>query len=489
MRLHVLSVALLLLAAAPATAATPSSARIRALLARSGSPAELRARLLAYADSAVAAGDAVGASEAFGHAGESFRRETRPDSAILCQRRALELESAEPRLFALADQLLLRGAPADLAEAVGRLEAARTPAVHPQILGRLAWSRFLQGRPDTADAIFAPIAQHLLPHPEWRYRMARVALERRDYRRAGDLLLPNAVRTRGTDDEVVGMLQRIGDAAEMTERLQQEVRRQVLLGDRPLLDLARQLGGSLVTFDASDGFTLGGLLLPAPSPARSRRPLLAIVLLAPSDSLPLGDSLAVALRRHGITSLLLHPRGSGLSAGPFCPSPESWFDREALLQARVARDVGEAARWAAAGGRVDTTRYLVVGVRASAPMAVEAATLDPRVKALLLVSPLPALVDWGTMAARLGRLRLPVFFQIGADDLYDSFRLIDPLYQAGDRGASRVVESHMPGSGLAQFRHDPRLAQRFLEWLDAAFKPRGRRGSPPPTRPAPPPPG
>jgi hypothetical protein len=111
-------------------------------------------------------------------------------------------------------------------------------------------------------------------------------------------------------------------------------------------------------------------------------------------------------------------------------------------------------------------------------MAVEAATLDPGARALLLVSPAPALVDWGTTRARLAAMRRPVFFQVAADDFDASYRITDALYQAGDREASRVVESRTSGSGLAQFRDDPQLAARFLDWLDATFS-----GSRPATRP------
>jgi tetratricopeptide (TPR) repeat protein len=486
MRSCVLSVALLLAVAAPAMAEPPLT-RAGALLVLSASPAELRAGLLAYADSAAAAGDPIGAGEALEYAGVSFQREGGIDSAITCHRRALELDPTEPRLFALVDQLLLRRAPEDLAEVLDRLGTARANAEQAfpaPIMGRMAWAWFQLGKTDTARALFAAVAPQLAALPEWRYRLARVALESGDYRRASDLLLPEAVRTRGTDDDVVGMLESVGSATGMTRQLQQEVQRQVEDRDAPGLELARQLGGRLVTLDASDGFSLGGMLVPAPHPSRRSPPLLAVVLLSPADTLAAADSLVSALQRHGMTSLLLYPRGSGASVGPFCPSPEAWFDRESSLQARVARDLGDAARWVRSVSPVDSTRYVVVGVGPGAGMAVEAATLDPRVRALLLVSPAPALVDWGTVRARLANLRLPVFFQIGGDDFDASYRITDALYQAGDREASRVVESRTSGSGLAQFRGDPQLARRFLAWLDAALRaPTG--ASRPATRPGP----
>jgi pimeloyl-ACP methyl ester carboxylesterase len=260
----------------------------------------------------------------------------------------------------------------------------------------------------------------------------------------------------------------------------------------------------LLTLTASDGFPLGGILVPAAAPpqvrtsrrgsaaatsARRAPALLAILLLAPGDTTASGDSLVIALRRHGITTLMLYPRGHGPSVNPSCPSPEAWFDREAAMQARIARDVLDAVR----GGRrvttVDSTRYLVVGVGASATMAIEAATLDPRVRALLLVCPAPAPVDRGLTRARVAQLGLPVFFQIAPDDYDATYAITDALYQTGDRAASRVVESRTGGAGLIQFRYDPAIAARFLAWLDATLRPAAPRPAqapaPRPTPPAP----
>lgn len=472
---------LLLVCALPARAEPPAT-RARVLLTLADSPAGLRSQLLTYADSAVAAGDHVGAAEALGYAGASFQREGRLDSAIVCHRRAFDLLGDEDALLSLVDQLLLRRGAGDAAEAVRLLSAAQANSEvesPPALVGRIGWARFLQGKPDTAAALFATVERQLLPGYEWRFRIARVALARKEYRRAVELLLPNAVRSRGTDDEVIGMLEEAGKELGATPRIQTEVLRESRDRDSSEVSLAAALGGRLVELTASDGFPLGGLLVPAP--ARRTPALLAVVLLAPGDTLASGDSLALALRRHGMTTLLLYPRGHGTSVGPSCPSPDAWFDREEALQARVARDVRDAVRAVRRLCPVDSTRYLVAGAGASATMAVEAATLDPRAKALLLVSPAPAPVDRGYTRARLAQLRPPVFFQIAPDDFDATYAITDVLYQAGDRSASRVAESAMSGQNLAQFRHDPALARRFLAWLDATLPP----GAPPRAAPAP----
>ena len=475
---------LLLLCAHPALAEPPAT-RARLLLTLADSPVSLRAQLLAYADSAADAGDHVGAGEALGYAATSFQREGRLDSAIVCHRRAFDLLGSDEPLLALADQLLLRHGAGDAGEAIRLLSTALAnseQAAPPALVGRIAWARFLQGKPDTAAALFATVERALLPGTEWRFRLARVALARKEYRRAVELLLPVAIRSRGTDDEVIDMLEQAGKELGMAPRLQAEVLRKVTERDRPEAELATALHGRLLALTASDGFPLGGLLVLAPRATRRAPALLAVVLLAPGDTLASGDSLALALRRHGVTTLLLYPRGHGASVNSSCPSPDAWFDREAALQARIARDVGDAVRALRRMIPVDSTRYVVAGAGVSVTMAVEAAALDPRVKALLLVSPAPAPVDRGTTRARLAQLSMPVFFQIAPDDFEAASAITDVLYQAGDRSASRVAESATSGQGLAQFRHDPALARRFLAWLDATLRP---AATPPARRAAP----
>ena len=494
---------LLLFCALPAPAAPPVTPA-RALLTLAVTPAGLRSQLLAYADSTSAAGDRVGAAEALSYAGTSFQREGRVDSAIVCHRRAFELLGGEESLLALADQLLLRRGAGDAAEVIQRLTAAQATSEQyapPALVGRIAWARFLQGKAETAAQLFATVEDQLLLRDEWRFRMARVAFTLKDYRRTVDLLLPVAIHARGTDDEVIEMLEQAVKETGIGSR----ARDAVLLGtskrDQSETALASSLGGRLLALTASDGFPLGGLLVPAAPRARARTSsrgisaagrapaLLAVLLMAPGDTLASGDSLALALRRHGITTLMLYPRGYGASVNHTCPSPGAWFDREAALQARIARDVRDAVRAVRRTTTVDSTRYLVVGVGASATMAVEAATLDPRVKALLLVCPAPAPVDRGLTRARLAQLGLPVFFQRAPDDYDATYAITDALYQAGDRSASQVADSRAGGRGLTQFRYDPALAARFLTWLDATLRPAAlppaMTPAPRPTPPAP----
>jgi hypothetical protein len=201
--------------------------------------------------------------------------------------------------------------------------------------------------------------------------------------------------------------------------------------------------------------------------------------MAPGDTVADYDSLTYALTHAGVATMLLDMRGSGWSVSPSCPLPDTWNGREELLEKRAAVDTRDALAALGQEVPVDSSRYLVVGVGATAPIAVQAAVLDRRITALLLVSPKPAAVERGPMRAQLARLKLPVFYQMGPEDFEDA-ALVDAFYRAGNRQASRVAEAHVIGHGIGQFHHDPAVAARVIRWLNEnlparAALPRARR--------------
>ena len=135
------------------------------------------------------------------------------------------------------------------------------------------------------------------------------------------------------------------------------------------------------------------------------------------------------------------------------------------MQTVSAGDVRDAFRALALAARIDTTRYLVAGVGATAPIAVEAAAADPRVSALLLLSPAPAWVERGTMRERIRRLRRPIYFSNAPED-FREFYVTDAFYQVGDRPRSRVAEVKAKGSGARPFRRDSAAVMRLVAWLE-----------------------
>jgi hypothetical protein len=453
------------------SAAGDASDRVKAILMSSVTPADLRARLLAWITD-VPAADSSGSGDAWHYVALSYERGGVADSAAMAYRRAWGILGNREDLIGHVDAMLVEERPEDGRAVIPMLRQALAelpnvpPTVRALIQGRLAWAEFIAGKPDSAVATFAPVADLLGRRMEWSYRMARAKLAAGDAAGAVRLALPVAAASRTTDLEVMGVLRESAKRAGAShDAIDMGVRQLVLQSDQKANALLTRWGDATRSqIVASDSFPLGVVSLPPR--ARKSRPVGVVVMMAPGDSLPLYDSLAVALRRHGLHVLMVEPRGSGLSVGRWCPLPEAWDGREEEVQHRVARDARDAWRTFARSSRLDTTRYVVVGSQRSATMAVEAAAVDRRVRALLLAGPTPVEVDRGAMRARLAALQLPVFFQIAPEEYGATYEITDQLYQAGNRAASRVVEAKTAGRGVAQFRGDTTLVTRFTGWLD-----------------------
>ncbi|HEY6866120.1 MAG TPA: acetylxylan esterase [Candidatus Eisenbacteria bacterium] len=482
-RTAALAMSLALGLAAPAAAAPPLSP-VQAILYGSPTPVILRARLDSLAV-ALESSDPISAGEARYHEGTSFLRGGQPDSAIGVFQRAAALRGNREDLLALADARLLRQGTGDpravLIELRRALEESggESSANQAQVQGRMGWAYFLAGRADSAHTLLAGALEVLGTDMEWRYRGGVAALANGREHEAFDLLLPVAIASRMQDEDVMLQLKDAAKKTQAADRVTELLTAEIHSRDAREQRGFEAWGARRVAFKGADGFPLVGIALPPRTPSRTRVPA-AVILMAPGDTLPLYDSLAIALRRHGVASILVPPRGTNWAVAPSCPLPGAWMGREEDLQHRAAADVARAVRALAAATPIDTARVLVVGVSPTTTIAVEAARLDRRVRALLLVSPYVSPVDRGTVCAMLGAARVPAFFQIAPEDFNLSYELTDRLYQAGNRPASRVVDATVPGHGVGQFRRDPTLAPRFLGWLDGALKPTAPKA----TRPA-----
>jgi tetratricopeptide (TPR) repeat protein len=470
--------ALSLAVTAPALAQPSAS---EALLFAAPTGAQLRARLLTHADS-IAATDAPEAARALAYRGLSFAREGEPDSAVALYQRAFELDAGRKRRIELAEALLLRLAKGDAERARALLRPIQpiTPELpdvgEATVQGSFAWAHYLAGNADSAARLLVPIETWLSTYQEWRYRMACVAFERADWTRVIILLMPLAVASRNLDADVMGLLKESADKLDAGRNLGPQLRYEIVRRDRADAALLAALSARRVSFTGRDGFPLGGVLLAPPTPARPRA---AVVLVAPGDTLALYDALAVGLRRMGLAVMLLEPRGSGRSVAASCPLPDSWRGREAQMQARCAGDVPAAVKALAREAKADTAQYLLVGVGATAPIAVEAARLDRRAGVLMLVSPTPSPVDRGPMRATLAALRRPVYFQTGPED-FTTWEVIDSLYRACDQRASRVADTDQYGTHATLFRRDPKILERFRQWLAESWpRPTAPRATPP----------
>jgi dienelactone hydrolase len=446
----------------------PLTTRPHEILDESRSHAALRATLLAYADS-VSESERGNASDAYGYAGESYLRHALLDSAIIRFEQAYAVQRGPDQAVALIDALLMREDrdDADRARAMLRDHLASIPRGRfdrREFEAREMWMLHLEGHADSAAVALEQLMRDFEFDDLWRYRAGLVATAIPDPEMAARFLIPLAEVSRTRDDAVmeavVAAVALLGhDANSAVGALQ----RSVGVRDETLAEAVHAFRGRTVRFQASDGFDLGGAFFRPEG--RSRRA--AILLMGAGDTLSVYDSLVTQLRREGFAVLVFARRGEAFSADESCALPSAWRGREAELEDRVAFDFQDALRMLASLHPVDTTRYVAGGIGRSAGIAMRAAELDPRVRAIILASAEPPQVNRGVVLGRAERLQRPTFLQVAPEDLVDLYYYTDALYQAGEHKYSRVSESKAQGRGAEQFRHDSRNNSRLRLWLQS----------------------
>ena len=465
----VLATLLCCVIAAPAFA----SAAVDTLLLRAHSTPELRAMLRHHAATAP---DSLERGEALYYLGMSYEREGKRDSAILGYEGAVARRNDDEERKALMDALLRRRRPGD-ADRV--LQVLARPAHNVIGLpvrdvaewnGRKAWALYLSGQGDSALRVLRASEYWLLQpinpmQREWRYRLGALEQDHGDLHRAVEVLGLLAVESRFTDRDVmsdlVDAIKHTGNPGPVELAMKRQ-RTDMDLEEKEALD---QLGAKRVLFRGADGAQLSGIVFASRGGARGR----AVVALTPPDTpVESFDSLAVGMRRAGYSLILMDVRGSGYSVDASAPLPESWHDREAEMEKKVARDVGPALRALAKEAKVDTSRYLLVGIGRTAPIAVEAAGRDPRVRALMLVSPDAAPTDRGVMRWRLVRLGRPVFFQVPSFDVA-TMPFVEALYESSNQRVSRISDSELAGYGAQSFHYDASALPRLIRWLNESW--------------------
>lgn len=453
------------------TGAQPHVERPYQILDEARSNGGLRASLLAYADS-VGASERGNASDALLYVAESYLYEGKLDSAITAFERAYERQAGEKQAVPLVDALLLRAGRGDQKRAGAILHEilAGMPFGRPDrqdLDARFMWWLHLEGHDDSAAVVLDRLQRFYEFDDVSAYRAGIVATTIPDPTLAGRYLVPLAEHSRGLDEDVMQAVVRAVEPMGHTEQsVRAVVERAVAARDDASKDAVDLFGGSLVQFEARDGFPLGGAFFP-PWGHSNRA---AIIIMGKGDTLAVYDSLVTQLRDEGFAVMLLQRRGDPLSAGESCPLPGAWEGRRQELEEKVAGDVLDALRMMNSIHASDTTRYLVGGVCESAGIALRVAERDPRVRGVLLVSADPPDVQRGVILGRVERTKRPTFLQIAPEDLVFLYYYTDALYQAGDLRTSRVSESKRQGRGAVQFRHDSASNRRLRGWLQS-FKP------------------
>jgi tetratricopeptide (TPR) repeat protein len=420
--------------------------------------------------------DTVERGEALYYQGMSFERDGKRDSAIACYQGAVSYRNNDEDRKALMDALLRRRGPNDPAQVLRVLaRPARNVIGEPsrdvaEWNGRKAWALYLSGQGDSALRVMRASEYWLLQpinplQREWRYRLGVIEEDHGDIRRAMDVLGLLAVESRFMDRDVMSDL---GDAmkrsnnASTVELAMRQQRSEMDLADKLALD---QLHAQRVMFKANDGAQLSGIVFGGKGTKRAR----AVVGLTPPDTpIEFFDSLAVGLRRAGYALILMDVRGSGYSVDPHAPLPESWHDREVEMEKKVAGDVRPALRALAKAATIDTSRYLLIGISRTAPIAVQAASGDPRAHVLMLISTDAAPSDRGIMRSRLVHLGRPVFFQVPSFDV-GTMPFVEALYESTNQRTSRISDSELAGYGAQSFHYDASAMPRLIRWLNESW--------------------
>lgn len=202
-----------------------------------------------------------------------------------------------------------------------------------------------------------------------------------------------------------------------------------------------------VTFRSDDGVALAATWYEP-----SSRPAPAVILVHMlQKSRRDWDQVASRLASEGIGALAIDLRGHGESQG------------SAQDYAGMVQDIRAARRFLSTRPDVTPSRVGVAGASIGATLAAQAASDDPSIASLALLSPSvdyrglridPALRKYGARPALL----------VASDDDGYAVRSARDLQKAAAGLRETVVLSHA-GHGTAMFAGDPDLAGRLVEWF------------------------
>jgi hypothetical protein len=334
--------------------------------------------------------------------------------------------------------------------------------------GRNAWALYLAGNADSANKLF--VRQRRLDDDAnpmywvWRRRMAVVANAAGDHERALDLAKQLCVRSLLQDRDATRLLHEVLGSSQADEHYAPFIRSELVHAMQAEAAALEEIHARRVSAAGADSFPLSTVLFDPPAHARH----VVLAIGRPGYDLTSYDSLAAGFARAGYAFAVLDPRGSGRSLAASCATPESWDGREAALEHATAGDVRRAFGAIAKEISADTTGYVVLAALENSGIAVEAAALDHRVRAVVLASPAPPRVEMGRVAARLRKIGTPVFLQTTPSETA-GVEAAAQLYDFVDPKTSRIVDSEQAGDDLAVFVMDTAALPRLTAWLTESW--------------------
>lgn len=471
---------LLVLVAAVALAADPSP--VQNILLAGRNPADLRARLLAHADSVRANG--IDAGEAWYHAGLSWARGGSGDSALAAFERARAVRGNLEETLAAVDVLLARGAGSDLDSASSLLAPVlqQPGAGGDETLLRDAWIRARRGDsaalPPIVDLKRSPLFRtqaFVTNRPLWAWRFAPLALGAGAGEAAWRMVSPLAVATRGRDAGISGLARAASVGRSLGTGYDAWLASACARADTVEIAALRRLGARPLAVKAEDGAALNAWYVPGPPGAA----IAVITAPAGSEQAAECDSLVAQLRRARFVVALLEPRGVRRSASATEPAALLCTGREEADQRRLARDLRHALTAAGRAAGASAPRGVIVGVGPGVLPAVLAAAADGRVQAVVLAGPEIAPGDRGWLRELLAASGVPAFFETGPDNVPQNLE-IDRIVAALPPAQCRVADSRSRGHGAGLFRAGPEEGARLAGWISGTLmKPRATPPAPP----------
>ena len=464
--------------AAFALAPTP----VQNLLLAGRNPADLRARLLAHADSVRTNG--IDAGEAWYHAGLSWARGGSGDSALVVFERARAVRGNVEETVAAVDVLLARGAGPDLDSATALLAPVlqQPGAGGDEVMLRDAWIRARRGDSaalvTVADLRRSPLFRPLslvANRALWAWRFAPLALAAGAGEAAWRMVSPLAVATRGRDAGIAGLARSASVGRSLGTGFDSWLTSACARADTVELATIRRLGGKPLAVKAEDGAVLNAWYVPGPPGAA----IAVVTAPAGSEQAAACDSLVTQLRRARLAVALLEPRGVRRSASATEPPALLRTGREEADQRRLARDLRHALTAAGRAAGVAAPRSVMVGVGPDVMAAVLASAADARVQAVVLAGPEIAPGDRGWLRETLAVSGVPAFFETGPDNITQNLE-IDRIVAALPPAQCRVADSRSRGHGAALFRAGPEEGARLAGWISGTLKkPRATPPAPP----------
>lgn len=219
-----------------------------------------------------------------------------------------------------------------------------------------------------------------------------------------------------------------------------------------------------VTFTTDDGVTIGATLHPGATP---RAPAVVLVHQLGSTRAEWDPLVAQLSQRPALTLLAIDMRGHGESTHAANGRTLDFNQFGADDWRATAKDVRAAVDWLTHAAPVHPAKIAACGASIGSSAVIAAAADDPRIVAVVALSPGRAYhgFDAVTPATHLGDRPL---FAIAAHDETDSIDMAGTLARLVPRGVSRDVDGN--AHGVAMFTTDPQVLARVDDFLRTALR-------------------